>query len=346
MSRICKDVILKTDKDEYFLYINKKKELVFQKMKNNILCSEMEIIMLFCADFDAIADRTGKIHIVGCDEGGKLIYFQKAGLRWAKGKILEGTKAENIFLFKTDDNLVAFFGEKGYIKCFDFSDVEGGAFEIDRTSADKKFYITQRDGKNFYLFYTKEEGENFGFKRFCTEVRENDNFEEISKGAEIKNIFALKQEDEIILCYKEEDAIKFEKPGDKSSKEILTRRHGRSAQCPVLMRSRGGVKLCWLDGESIFSSTRTFKEEKWQRLERENLKNFDRLNIFKICYSSDDEDEYVLGGLKNNEVVIWERTEKINEICRGKSISDELSEIRRTVEEINKKLDKISVWGN
>lgn len=340
---ICKDIILKNDKGEYFLYINKKKELVFQKIKNNSLCSEIEIVMLFCTDFDAIMDRTGKIHIVGCEESGALLYFQRAGQHWAKGKISEA-KAENVFLFKANENLVVFFLEKSYIKCFDFSDVEGGAFEIDRISEDKEYHITPSNENDFYIFYTKAEKENFGFKRFSAEKRECDNFEDISKGADIKNIFALTLNDDVLLSYKEDDAIKFEKIGEKTGKESLTRRHGGSAQCPIIMRSQDGVKLCWLDGRSIFSSIRTFKEERWQRLEREDFKEFETLNIFKLCSSEDC--EYVLGGLKNNKVVIWERSEKINEICREKSISYELSEIRRTVEEINKKIDKISGWSN
>lgn len=344
MAKMCQNVVLQSGKDSMF---------VTQTQENQVLCKVMnglkiteEVFQLGGAvGFDAAVDKMGDIHIVMTDEKGDMIYIRKSKDRWIRGVVKENLGAENIFVFPLDKGVMIFYVSEKTLYCQKITREIQPPYAIDKTAYAGTFFVVQRENGDFLITYINEEKRELGARRFSSKGDTWQDFQTISQCDEVKYVFATDHGDDILICYKAMDEIRFVKIGE-GSQQSLTRRHTGRAQCPVIMTAGGGIKLCWLCDGRVFASERKDENLRWQRLEETPISDVEQVGIFKFC---NRQISYKIGFVKNGCVGIWgEEEEKIatpkpqntdqNKIER---IFEEIKIIHSRIEELNNKIDKM-----
>ena len=249
MAKICKDIIC----GEKHFFITEQNELMccFKNLS--------EQLMPCCSDFDAtLVDEC--IHIAANDKEGNLLYMINHNGHWGKGVAAKGVKPENIFIYcEQDKTVIHYVNNSGLYKIC----IADGISES--ILMDEIFYETMPFVyKNKVYYINKKE-------KLCT----NDGVE-ICDGKNISHIFATNK----YLCVKDGDRLDLISTSDFSDKKSLTRRHGRSAECPLYVTTNNAETLCWHDEKEVFFSRKN--NEKWCALETFNVQNAQRLGIYKF----------------------------------------------------------------
>ncbi len=249
MSKICKNIIC----GERYFFISEKGELICKTSGN------AEQILERCIDFDAVLDEDG-IHIAAAANEGNTVYIRCVKNRWGMGIVSSGIRAENIFIYAEKGGMIMFFvsGEKLFLQKVD-SEIHQAEL-IDEISLSAAPFAVGNT-----VFYVNKLG------NLC-----QSGAGEICQGKDINHIFATENE----ICFKDGDKLLLLARADLLNQQLLTRRHGKNACCPVLAETKDGKILCWCDGEKVFAAKRA--EEKWQRLESFVPPNADLLGIFKF----------------------------------------------------------------
>ncbi len=309
---------------------------LFKNEKNELICrtsTDTEIVSEHCTDFDACTDADNIIHIGTADEKGNLVYIRHISGHWGRGIAARKVDAENIFISALGNGIVIFYTSKN--KLFSLK-IDNDLHEPDLVSEITPSSFPFCDGKNIY--YTNNRGV------LCK------NREELCSGREISHIFATSG----LVCFKDKDELKILDERTEHSQKSLTRRHGRRAQCPLIMHTGNRQILAWLDGNKMLSSQK--EDESWQRLEETALDNYDNAAIFKLCNRTSF--QYCIGFLKNNEPIFPHRkpstpisqadaiTHKVNPQnskptdTLSLQLLGELREIRKKLIELDEKLEK------
>lgn len=263
MAKICENIIC----GEKYFFINKKNELVCRS--NN----HTEEIMTGCCDFDAVVEDEC-IHIAAAEKSGNLVYIINSKGHWGRGVAASGKVAENLFIQREQGVTVVYYvcGDGFYKICV-------GAADGQPVLLDKILYRAMPFvcGKRVY-YINKEE-------MLCTNERQ-----EICAGGDITHIFATTE----YLCVKNKNRLELISTSDFDNKQSLTRRHGGSAQCPVIVSAGDSEILCWCDGDNVFFSKRT--DGIWHSLETNTVQNAERPGIYKF------DGKYDLGCMKNGQI--------------------------------------------
>ena len=258
-------------------------KLICKTLKGELICKTKkgtEMIMKACIDFDAAVDKQGSIHISAVDDDGNMIYIKNASERWGKGIISPNALADNIFVFLKNEGIIVFYTSNNCLWSQVVDNEIHSPREHDKISPSAVPFVTYDAA-----YYINKNG------NLCK------NGEEIYRGKEIKHIFASDKG----VCFKERDGLKFVNTEDLSISQSLTRRHGKNAECPILVPEERGQILYWIDGSSVFSSVK--KGETWQRLEEKSSEGFENIGIYKFC--TPEADMYDIGYMKNNEAYRW-----------------------------------------
>lgn len=259
MAKICENVIC----GERHFFISEQNELICRS--DNL----SEVLMPDCRDFDAVED--GDCIHIAADMSGNLVYIINNNGHWGRGIAAKGVKPENIFICcEQDKTQVYYVNDLGLYKiCLDGDTAEP-------TLIDEILYCSMPfvcENKMYYI--NKKE-------KLCT-----NNGEEICGGGNISHIFATNE----YLCVKDGDRLDLISTTDFSDKKSLTRRHGRSAQCPLYVSTRNVETLCWYDENEVFFSRK--ENEKWCGLETITVQHAERLGIYKF------DGKYDLGCIKD-----------------------------------------------
>lgn len=252
----------------------------FKSNKSELACrtkADTEIIMEPCKDFDVCTDYEGSLHIGAVDEKGNIIYIRYISGHWGRGSAARGANAENIFIAFENNATVIFYTSEN--KLFSLK-IDTGLHEpvfLGELAAASSAFANEGN-----IYYTNSKG------ILCK------NSKELYEGRGISHIFATKN----LVCFKEGDEIKMLDEDEDGPPRSLTRRHGKQAQCPLIMYTENRQTLAWLDGKKMLSSQ---KEKSWQRLEETGVNDYDIAAIFKLCNINSS--EYCIGLMKNNEIV-------------------------------------------
>lgn len=261
MAKFCKDIIW----GKRYLFINGQNELI------SLFDDISEVLMTDCWDFDAVKSDDC-MHIAAADKSGNLVYIVNNNGHWGRGIAASNVEAENIFINKGEGNTEIVYVSGGglYKICPDGKD---GAVLLDRILCNALPFVC---GKAVYYINENE--------KLCTMN------EEICEGREITHIFATGK----YLCIKDGDRLDLINTSDFSDKTSLTRRHGRSAECPLYVHTGDVETLCWQDENMVFFSRK--KGEKWCSLETFTVQNTERLGVYKF------DGNYDLGCLKEGKI--------------------------------------------
>ncbi len=344
MAKICQSVVLQNGKNSMFIEQTKENQLLC-KMMNYSKITEEVFELGSAVDFDAALDKIGDIHIVMTDEKGNMIYIRKSKDRWIRGVVKENLGAENVFVFSSGEGIMIFYGSGNTLYCQKISQEIQDPYMIDKNADAETFYVIQKEDGDFLIIYINEEKKELGSRRFLRKSGTWQEFQSISQCNEIKHVFATDHGGDILVCYKAMDEIRFLKIGE-STQQSLTRRHTGRAQCPVVMTTGDGIKLCWLCDGRVFSSEKKGETSRWQRLEENRISDVEQMGIFKFCNT---QMSYKIGFVKNGYVGIWGEEKEIfanpkpqnaeqNKIER---IFEEIKVIHSRIEELNNKIDKM-----
>ncbi len=263
MAMICENIICS---EKYF----------FKNSYGELICRSKNLseqLMAWCCDFDVV-EENGCIHIAASDKEGNLVYIINNNGHWGRGIAAKGVKPENIFICcEGGEKLIYYVSDlKLYKICLDGDMAEP-------TLIDEILYYSMPFvcGNKVYYINKKE--------KLC-----RSDGEEICGGGNISHIFATNK----YLCVKDDDRLDLISTEDFSDKKSLTRRHGRSAQCPLYVCTGDVETLCWHDENEVFFSRK--KNGKWCGLETITVQNAERLGIYKF------DGKYDLGCLKNGQI--------------------------------------------
>lgn len=263
MAKFCKDIIC----GKRYLFITQQNELVCQTQNLT------EVLLPDCCDFDA-TDEGGCVYIAATDKSGNLVYIINNNGHWGRGIAAKEVMSENIFICRNQDKIEVYyicnFGL--YKRCFDDN-------AINPVLVDEILYCSMPfvcENKVYYI--SKNE-------KLCT----NDKTE-ICDGKNITHIFATSK----YLCVKDGDRLELISACEVTDKKSLTRRHSRSAQCPLYVCNGDVETLCWHDGNQVLFSQK--EDEKWCGLETITVQNAERLGVYKF------DGKYDLGCLKDGKV--------------------------------------------
>lgn len=363
MAKICQNIVLENGGRGTFVSKNKKGEVMYRMLTGSKI-SEETFQLGNAWEFDATVDKTGNIHIVMTEEKGDMIYMRGSENRWIKGLVKQNLWAENIFTFPKDGGVMVFYGCENVLYCQKIAEEIQDPVMIDETLDNGMFFVVQKENGDFLVFYIDKEKRELGTRRFLNASQIWQGFEPITGDGEIEHVFATAYGDEVLVCYKAMGEVRFLQIGE-NVQQSLTRRHAGEAQCPVIITSRDGVKLCWIHNDKVFSSERKPDNSKWQRLEKNGTEALGQVEIFKFCGMNT---VYKLGFLKNEHVGVWgeeqqtpqyqivkkpdenrtnirEEERKIREefisITKTEEMFEEIRAIHKKIEEMNGKIDKI-----
>ncbi len=262
MAEICKDIIW----EKRYLFINGQNELI------SLIDDISEVLMTDCCDFDAVKSDDC-LHIAATDKSGNLVYIVNNNGHWGRGIAASNVAAENIFIIKgEDDTEIIYVSDGGLYKICPSG--HEGAVLLDRILCNALPFVCDRT-----VYYINDK------QKLCASCGQ-----EICSGANISHIFATTE----YLCIKDKDRLDLINAREFSDKKSLTRRHGRSAKCPLYVRGGVGQTLCWYDGTQVYFS----KNEGgiWRSLKTITMHNSERLGIYKF------DGKYNLGCLKDGKV--------------------------------------------
>ena len=218
--------------------------------------TKTEELMPSCVDFDAVLDDGGGIHIAATGETGDLIYIRNVSERWGKGTVRREIKAENIFVFYRNRKTEIYYAHDGKLTKQAVGDEVYSPEKLADLSAAVNFFANGDD-----VYYVNPKG------KLCCKNGE------ISASGEVDFVFASGG----YFCFKDRDGVKYAEASNPNSLTTLTKRHGKTAKCPIITESA----LYWIDGSYLFYAPK--KESAWQRLERVDAEEFDNLGIYKFC---------------------------------------------------------------
>ena len=324
MAKICNNILLG---NKHF----------FRNLKGELICNEKgsaRIIMEKCIDFDG-AVKGEELHIAASD-GEKLVYILNIGDRWGKGILAEGLSAENLFICIGDKGATVHYVSGEELYRLDVEDKGALPVFVAQISTCAMPFAAGTD-----VYYINSEG------MLCKNDRE------IRSGKEISFIFATGSR----LCIKEGNRLLIADSGTPGDQKSLTKRHGRRAECPLVVNTREGEILCWKDGNLVLSSVRN--STGWQRLEEEQCRENERTEIFKFCEKN--KHEYALGRIVSGQVTKWGEIprenppEKAEELKAERNIKEEfhrqlqmehilggIREIHQRILELDGKIEKLN----